>query len=66
MFTKMSAFPYTNMTIVQFARQHIRRTEVWPFFVSALFATFSLGIMTTVGKSKEDKLASKYLHPKHH
>ena len=66
MFTPMSAFPYTGMTMMKFARQHIARTEVWPFYVSGLFALFALGGQG-FGGTKEARAASKYLNPpKHH
>ena len=66
MFTKMSAFPYTGMTMMGFAKQHMTRTEVWPFVFSGVFALFSLGSLG-FGGSKEARAASKYLNPpKHH
>ena len=65
MFTK-SLFPYTGMSMTQFAMQHVKRTEVWPFFASGLFALFALG-STGWGGTKEARAASKYLNPpKHH
>ena len=61
MFTKM-AFPYTGMSLMGFARQHITRTEVWPFAFSGLFALFSLGGLG-FGGTPEARAASKYLNP---
>ena len=66
MFTKMVGFPYTGMTMMGFARQHVGRTEVWPFVFSGLFALFALGGLG-FGGTKEARAASKYLNPpKHH
>ena len=65
MFTKMDAFPYTGMTMWKFARQHIGRTEVWPFAASAMFALFAFGSLGW-GGTKEARAASKYLNPGHH
>ena len=65
MFTKMGAFPYTGMTLMGFAKQHISRTEVWPFFLSGTIALFGLGSLG-FGGSKEARAASKYLNPGHH
>ena len=63
-FTKMAAFPYTGMTFIGFARQHLGRSEVWPFAVSGLIALFGLGGLG-FGGTKEARAASKYLNPKH-
>jgi hypothetical protein len=60
-FTKM-AFPYTGMSFMGFAKQHVTRSEVWPFVFSGLFALFALG-GTGFGGTKEARAASKYLNP---
>ena len=66
MFTKMTKYPYTGMSFGAFAMQHMKRTEVWPFFASALFALVSLGSLGW-GGTPEARAASKYLNPpKHH
>lgn len=60
-----AGFPYAGVSFFTFARRQMVKPEVLPFTIG-VFVTFGLLGSLSLGGTKEQRAASKYLNPVKH